>query len=250
MTDAVQLGLFGRTSQEPSAAGSPREPISPLFSTPWPNSGRWNSNGEYWTHSSSESPSADAVSLSSLASILEPKVASKYFLSARACAGILRRAEKRGRELPPALKQALEAVASQESPEPLGGGSGQRGWPQDVERMTFIPETQTVVSLTATGVGTCGVDDNQAQAGHLVPMTDDTERERERDDSRPSDGDRDAVTGRASRRGQRPGRVHGPDHPDLPEVTGTVTTTWAKGPGNTQVDEGLVIPVLDTNEQT
>ena len=49
--------------------------------------------------------------------------------------------------------------------------------------MTFIPETTGVSALTSTGVGTCGADDNQAQAGHLVPMTDDdgaTERERER----------------------------------------------------------------------
>ncbi len=29
----------------------------------------------------------------------------------------------------------------------------------------------------------------------------------------------------------------------LPERTGTVTTTWAKGPGNTQVEEGLCVPV-------
>lgn len=29
---------------------------------------------------------------------------------------------------------------------------------------------QTVTALTATGVGTCGADDNQAQAGHLVPL--------------------------------------------------------------------------------
>ena len=130
MTDAVQLGLFGKTSQERSAAGSQREPISPLFSTPWSNSGRWNSNGEYWMRNSPESPSADAVSLSSLASILEPKVASKYFLSARACAGILRRAEKRGRELPPALKEALEAVASQELPELSGGGRGSAAGPK------------------------------------------------------------------------------------------------------------------------
>jgi hypothetical protein len=32
-------------------------------------------------------------------------------LSAKACAGILRRAERRGKSLPPMLKAALEAVA-------------------------------------------------------------------------------------------------------------------------------------------
>lgn len=51
-----------------------------------------------------------------------------------------------------------------------------------------------VAALTANGVGTCGADDNQAQAGHLVP-------------------------------------TH----------TGTVTN-WSKGPGNTQVDEGILVP--------
>ena len=35
----------------------------------------------------------------------------------------------------------------------------------------------------------------------------------------------------------------------LPEITGTVTTTWAKGPGNTQVEEGHVIPVAVAENQ-
>jgi hypothetical protein len=120
MTDAVQLGLFGRTSSEPSPATE--DEISGLFSTRWQGSGRWTSSGEYWTRSGSESPNADAVCSSSLALILEPQVGSRYYLSARACAGILRRAEKRGKRLPEALRAALLAVASQTSPEPLGGG--------------------------------------------------------------------------------------------------------------------------------
>src|SRR5690606_16088206 len=32
----------------------------------------------------------------------------------------------------------------------------------------------SVAALTATGVGTCGADDNQGQAGHLIPSTGDT----------------------------------------------------------------------------
>lgn len=48
-----------------------------------------------------------------LADILETgRIQDKYYLSARACAGILRRAEKRGKQLPPALRIALEAVVS------------------------------------------------------------------------------------------------------------------------------------------
>jgi hypothetical protein len=35
----------------------------------------------------------------------------RYFLSAKACAGILRRAGKRGRRLPELLKHALQRVA-------------------------------------------------------------------------------------------------------------------------------------------
>ena len=45
---------------------------------------------------------------STLSQILEANAPEKYFLSARACAGILRRAEKRGKELPQMLKEALE----------------------------------------------------------------------------------------------------------------------------------------------
>jgi hypothetical protein len=48
----------------------------------------------------------------SLSDILETgAVPQRFFLSARACAGILRRAERRGKELPPQLQAALTAVA-------------------------------------------------------------------------------------------------------------------------------------------
>ena len=39
----------------------------------------------------------------------------KYFLSARACEGIIRRAERRGKELPPMLKEALEQMIEREN---------------------------------------------------------------------------------------------------------------------------------------
>lgn len=45
---------------------------------------------------------------STLSQILEANVPKKYYLSAKACEGILRRAERRGKELPPMLKTALE----------------------------------------------------------------------------------------------------------------------------------------------
>lgn len=47
---------------------------------------------------------------SSLSSILEANAPEKYYLSARACLGILNRAEKRGKALPPMLWDALIEV--------------------------------------------------------------------------------------------------------------------------------------------
>jgi hypothetical protein len=57
------------------------------------------------------------VSLCSLSSVLERgEIPEEYFLSPLACAGILRRAAKRGRSLPPSLRQALEAAAQMTTP--------------------------------------------------------------------------------------------------------------------------------------
>ena len=66
-------------------------------------------HGACWTCNTSDPHSAVVVSLSSL---LEPaaSIPPKYWLSQRACAGILRRANKRGKALPPALEAALKAV--------------------------------------------------------------------------------------------------------------------------------------------
>jgi hypothetical protein len=44
---------------------------------------------------------------STLSQILEATPPPKYYLSEKACLGILRRAEKRGKELPEILKKAL-----------------------------------------------------------------------------------------------------------------------------------------------
>jgi DNA polymerase I-like protein with 3'-5' exonuclease and polymerase domains len=80
----------------------------------WPTSGTWGP-GECSTLSTSEWPS-DAV-VCSLSDILETEtVPPKYFLSPRACAGILRRATARGRALPPALEAALSLTAERWSP--------------------------------------------------------------------------------------------------------------------------------------
>ena len=74
----------------------------------WKTAGiRWH--GECWTRSSSELPKGAGVSF--LSDTLEPNAPLRYYLSQRACLGILRRAEKRGRDLPPQLKLALERQA-------------------------------------------------------------------------------------------------------------------------------------------
>jgi hypothetical protein len=109
MEAEVQLGLFGRTSQVPSAAMGAG--TSGQSSTRWLTSGRWTSSGECWTHAGSESPNGVEECSSSLALILEQQVDGKYFLSPKACAGILRRAEKRGKTLPEPLEVALRVVA-------------------------------------------------------------------------------------------------------------------------------------------
>lgn len=59
------------------------------------------------------------ANVSSLSDVLEdaPTVPRKYFLSPTACRGSLRRAGKRGRELPPALQRALQAVAESTDPD-------------------------------------------------------------------------------------------------------------------------------------
>ncbi len=79
-----------------------------------------------WTHDGSECPNGVvAISVCSLASVLEPngEVPAKYWLSPTACAGILRRAAKRGKTLPAPLAAALTAVAGVTTP------TGQRSSP-------------------------------------------------------------------------------------------------------------------------
>ena len=55
----------------------------------------------------------NAAAVCSLSDILEADPDPKYSLSARACLGILNRADKRKRSLPPLLRTALEQVAEQ-----------------------------------------------------------------------------------------------------------------------------------------
>jgi hypothetical protein len=72
--------------------------------------------GEYTMLNTGPAPPREE-NVYTLSQILEATPHHKYYLSKTACLGILRRARKRGKELPPVLKRALEIQA--EAPEPL-----------------------------------------------------------------------------------------------------------------------------------
>lgn len=80
------------------------------------------SPGGSMTLNTGECPSAARES--TLSQILEPNAPTKYYLSAKACRGILRRAEKRGKELPTMLREALEEAVSLSKNEPESPGGG------------------------------------------------------------------------------------------------------------------------------
>lgn len=63
--------------------------------------------GEYSMHSFGECPKEGVESC--LSQILEDNPHPKYYLSAKACQGILNRAARRGKDLPEALRRALVA---------------------------------------------------------------------------------------------------------------------------------------------
>jgi len=84
-----------------------------------PSSEGWGSSGfggptESWTLDTSAWPKD--VQECSLSAVLIPpsQVPKQYYLSPKACRGILRRAKERGKELPKALREALLFVAETE----------------------------------------------------------------------------------------------------------------------------------------
>ena len=113
-------GWFGRTS--PVSCHQTADGTLAPSSGSWQNSGMGSPTAfltlstSEWNHTLAPSLKDDGVC--SLSDILEDSgsVPQRYFLSARACAGILRRAEKRGKVLPPALLAALKAVAKADTP--------------------------------------------------------------------------------------------------------------------------------------
>ena len=110
----VPAGWFGRMS--PASCRLTKDGILAPSSGCWQNSGMGSptafltlSTSEH-TASEGRSPSDGAVC--SLSDILETgDVPRRFYLTAKACLGILRRAGNRGKDLPPPLRLALEAVA-------------------------------------------------------------------------------------------------------------------------------------------
>ena len=109
---------FGAVLQETARVIVQKAPAIPIPKKGWPTSGclygmgdggdHLVSLGVYSMRSFGESPSVDVES--HLSQILEAYPHQKYYLSAKACQGILRRAQKRGKILPPMLKQALNEM--------------------------------------------------------------------------------------------------------------------------------------------
>ena len=134
--------LFGKTYPEPSVPtkGKTLEPYSKKFAelrikmpqylclkkengvqadASWGMDIQWL--GEYTMRSFGEYPSEENVSR--LSEILEEHPHQKYCLSAKACQGILRRAEKRGKELPTLLKETLMRQSLSKNEQDVMGGA-------------------------------------------------------------------------------------------------------------------------------
>ena len=85
-----------------------------------PSSGVWSNSGiasrtEYWTLNTSESPS-DVVGYSLSRTLETGDIPQRHFLSARACKGLIHRAESHGRELPLNLKEILKRQIQEMDP--------------------------------------------------------------------------------------------------------------------------------------
>lgn len=103
-----------KTSKGSTALEALRAQTSGSSSTRWPSAGIWR-RGELLTRSTSgcRNEGSACSCAPSLTEILEPNASEKYSLSQKAATGILRRATRRGRSLPPQLEEALRAVAGE-----------------------------------------------------------------------------------------------------------------------------------------
>lgn len=95
-----------------------RSPVS------WPDFQKSGMGGPTGVLTLNSSTWRNGASVCSLSDVLERgNLPQRYFLTAIACAGILRRAAKRGKELPALLRRALQVVAGSEQTSTLGGAT-------------------------------------------------------------------------------------------------------------------------------
>lgn len=122
--------------------------------------------GDVWTLNSGVSPREERGS--SLSRILEGSPHPKYYLSQRACRGILRRARERGKELPEKLERALQTQAGLILPhdsdrfrETLAFAANQRDEVRDLRDVTGTlgaqsgMKQQTFIASFSAGAGAC-----------------------------------------------------------------------------------------------
>ena len=111
LKDCGRGGYFGKMSPE-SCQLTADGRLAPS-SAGWANAGM-GSPTAFWTLNISECHKDAGVC--SLSDILETgDLPQRYFLSAKACKGILRRAEKRGKNLPEPLAHALVAASGRKT---------------------------------------------------------------------------------------------------------------------------------------
>jgi hypothetical protein len=152
--------------------------------------------GASWMPNISDWPNDARVC--SLFSVLEPaeSIPRKYFLSGIACAGILRRAEKRGKALPEALRLALAEVAGSERTSIVTADSCQishrhsKGELAEAEEITSLPAvdlclnggemnrldaaSETLITHALRGEGFDASEDGTGRGTPLVPVAFDT----------------------------------------------------------------------------
>lgn len=153
---AATKGETSRQSSKRSSASQSRKPpilkclkkagqLGGATTMRWEDDGAWL--GECMMRNTGESPNA-AVG-SRLSQILEATPQEKYSLSAKACQGILRRAERRGKDLPPVLQAVLLMQSG------LGGcdGGGKGALVQTEKSGTLgTGNDQTIFCLQGNGI--------------------------------------------------------------------------------------------------
>lgn len=108
-------GWFGRTS--PASCQATKDGHLAPSSEGWRNSGMGSPTGFLTLNTTTWHSDASVCLLSDVLEV-GPHL-QRYYLTPKACAGILRRAEKRGKTLPELLRAALLAVGAVPGPEQM-----------------------------------------------------------------------------------------------------------------------------------